>query len=278
MKNIYKRLSIALITILIFLLPVKSLAIEFEKPTQYKYVNDYVGIVDEASKDEIVKIGKELEDKTTAQATVVIIDSLQGYPIEDYANKLFRKWGIGTSDKDNGLLILMSMEDRMYRVEVGRGLEGAITDIYSSRVMEGEAKPYFQGGNYSLGLLSAYKVFAQDIAKEYGVELSFDYERQGDYSESSNEGIGIGGILIALVVIAILLDAFLNKGRVIGIVSSMFSGRRYYHYGSGPMVKKRDDDDDDDFWNPFGGGGSSGGGFGGFGGGGSNGGGSSGSW
>lgn len=277
MKNLTKKISAFLIFLFVCIAPLSAFSIEYESPTKYKYINDYVGIMDEKTRDEIISIGKELEDKTSAQSTIVIINSLQGNSIEDYANKLFRQWGIGTSEKDNGLLILMAIEDKQYRVEVGRGLEGAITDIYSNRVMEGEAKPYFKEGDYSTGLLNAYKVFAQDIATEYNQTLSYDYSPQENYKKSSQSD-GESAILIGIIVFIILGDALFNKGRLMSLL--FLSRRRGRYYGTGPIIRNnRKDDDDDDFFGPFGGGGgSSGGGFGGFGGGSSNGGGSSGSW
>ena len=81
----------------------------FPSPTNLKYVNDYANIISDSYKEKIVSIGKELEDKTSAQAIIVIIDSTNGTPIEDYSNKLFRTWGIGQKDRDNGLLILLSL-------------------------------------------------------------------------------------------------------------------------------------------------------------------------
>ncbi len=100
----------------------------------------------------ILSVGKELEDKTGAQATVVVIDSLEGETIESYANGIFRNWGIGQKDKNNGLLILLSVKEKKWRVEVGTGLEGAITDIYSSRVMNEFAVPKFKQNQYGQGL------------------------------------------------------------------------------------------------------------------------------
>ena len=101
-------------------------------------------MIDSDSTQYILSVGKELEDKTGAQATVVVIDSLEGETIESYANGIFRNWGIGQKDKNNGLLILLSVKDKKWRVEVGTSLEGAITDIYSSRVMNDFAVPKFK--------------------------------------------------------------------------------------------------------------------------------------
>lgn len=123
--------------------------VKFPKATASKYINDYVGEIDADSAQYIMSVGKELEDKTGAQAIVVVIDTLEGEPIETYANGIFREWGIGQKDKNNGLLILLSVSERKWRVEVGTGLEGAVTDIYSSRVMNEFAVPKFKQNQYS---------------------------------------------------------------------------------------------------------------------------------
>lgn len=280
-KKFSKLISIFLVFLVIFAIPIKAFGIEFEKPTQYKYVNDYTNTIDVETRDKIIAIGKELQDKTTAEATIVIINTLDNYPIEDYANKLFREWGIGSKEKDNGLLILMAINDRKYRVEVGRGLEGAISDIYSNKVMEEVAKQRFKEGDYAGGLLDAYAVFASNIAEEYQVELTNEYTPQVHVNvKKDDDGIDIGTIIVIIALITIFGDSFFNKGRMLRGISRAFRTSNTHYYGT-PTVRRKKDDDDDDFFGGFGGfggGGSDGGGFGGFGGGSSNGGGSSGSW
>lgn len=234
------------------------------KPTSYKYLNDYTDTISEGNTKSIISIGKELEDKTGAQAIVVVVDSTNGVPIEDYAIKLFRDWGIGQKNKDNGLLILLSINDKTWRVEVGRGLEGPIPDVLSNRVMESVAKPSFITGNYGEGLLNSYSIFSDYIAEEYkvtldkslNIKLPNNANSNVPSSQGSNIGMAVGG---GLLVVLFLLDIILNRGRVSSIILQLIFisnlGRR-----NGPR------------------GGSGGGGFGGFGGGSSNGGGSSGGW
>ena len=159
-----------LLAISLFSFPV-SADIKIPSPTTYKYLNDYVNIINETEVNSIISIGKELEDKTGAQAVVVVIDSTNNVPIEDYAINLFRTWGIGQKNKDNGLLILLAINDKAWRVEVGRGLEGAIPDALSNRVMESIAKPNFMEGKYGEGLLNSYSTLCDYIAKEYNVTL-----------------------------------------------------------------------------------------------------------
>lgn len=236
----------------------------FPSPTNYKYINDYTNTIDKSTIKKIISIGKELEDKTSAQAIIVVIDTTNGTPIEDYANKLFRAWGIGEKNKDNGFLILLALDDKAWKVEVGRGLEGAVPDVLTNRVMQEIAKPNFINGDYSEGLLNSYSVFSDYIASEYGVTLDKSLNVTLP-NESNLNGRKEGKFAIGLLLLLIFADIFLNRGRISSSILHLLFWNSFFN-GNGRG-------------GPGGfGGGSSGGGFGGYGGGSSNGGGSSGNW
>ncbi|WP_138203784.1 TPM domain-containing protein [Haloimpatiens lingqiaonensis] len=276
-KFLFRLLGVFLLSFLCFQ---QVYAVDYPKPTEYKYVNDYANIIKKEELETIVSIGKELEDKTGAQAVIVTIKSLEDNDLDDYANKLFRKWGIGQEGKNNGLLILIAKDDRKWKVEVGTGLEGAVTDIQSRRIVDEYFTPEAKKGNYGKGLKYSYSALADKIAKEYNVSLDKNKKITLPGKKSSSSSSKSGNKFISIIVILIILDIFANKGRVLGkLIEFMFwdaifngRGRRKFY----------DDDDDDHFggFGGFGGGGSGGssGGFGGFGGGSSSGGGSSGSW
>jgi len=257
-------LLLLLIVINIFSATQVNAANVYPKPTELKYVNDYTSnTLDEATKNYIVSVGKELEDKSGAQEVIVLIDSLQGSDIQVYANELFRTWGIGQKEKNNGLLILVSLKDRQWRVEVGTGLEGAIPDIYSARVMDSLATPKFQQGNYSEGIKEAYSVFADTIAKEYNVTLDKNEKITLPVQDTSGSKSTANMVMAGIFFVLILLDFIFNRGRITMFLLArafIFGGRNGRNNGGG-----------------FGGSGG-GGGFGGFGGGSSSGGGSSGRW
>lgn len=265
--KIISRIKFILLSSLLFLLSFSIIAsadVNYPLPTNYKYINDYVDILSEDEKEKIISIGKELEDKTTAQSVVVIIDSTDGIEIADYALNLFRTWGIGQKNKDNGLLILIAIEDRAWRVEVGRGLEGSIPDVLSNRVMETLAKDNFKSGDYGLGIINSYSAFSDLIAEEYGVSLDKSLDITVPNNDYGSKNISTF-IIIGIIGVLFLLDLFFNGGSItLLLVKILFftGGRRRGRNGPGG----------------FGGGSSGGGGFGGFGGGSSSGGGSSGRW
>lgn len=226
-------------------------AITYPRVTTYKYLNDYAGVVDRTNAQQIISLGSELEQKTGAQAIVVTMDTLNGYPIEDYANGLFRSWGIGQARQDNGLLILLVVQDAQWRVEVGRGLEGAIPDVLSNRIMEQLGKNAFIEGNYGQGLAQTYSQFCDDIATEYNTTLTHSLHT---VIQTRPARRGISPVAYLVIVGIVFVDLLFNRGRLFRILfwSSFFGGGRNNRGG--------------------------GGGYGGFGGGSSNGGGSSGGW
>lgn len=136
-------------------------------PTEDIYVADFAHMVQGEDRAKMLAIGEDLDNRFGAQLAVVTIDTLGGDDIESYANRLFRAWGIGNAEKNNGVLLLIAKEDRKFRVEVGYGLEGAITDGYAGEVLDGMT-PRFQAGEYSPGILEAYRKLAQKIYGEYG--------------------------------------------------------------------------------------------------------------
>ncbi len=242
--------------ILLFFLNSSLIAITFPQPTSLKYVNDYVGIISEDYVKNIVSIGKELEEKTGAQLTAVIVDTIGDTTIEEYAVELFRKWGIGQKGKDNGALLLVAIKDRVMRIEVGYGLEGAIPDGKAGRIRDEYVIPYFKQEDYSKGVYYGYLALAKEVAKEYNVELTMDIDSE---LPRPNETETIRKYLpIIVFVIIVILITLSKRTRISGM------GPR------GPLGPGGFGD--------HGGRKSSGGGFGSFGGGQSGGGGASGKW
>lgn len=140
------------------------------KPAQRAYIVDTAGMVSVEDAAQIAKIGAELRSKTKAEIVVVTVPTLGDTDIESYANELFRSWGIGDARLNNGVLLLIAKDDRAFRIEVGYGLEGAITDGYAGSVLDA-MKGEFRKENYSPAILQAYITLAQKAAAEYGAAL-----------------------------------------------------------------------------------------------------------
>jgi uncharacterized protein len=95
---------------------------------------------------------KAHEDKTSDQVVIATLPSLEGYEIEDYANRLFRQWKLGQAKTNNGALLLIAPKERKVRIEVGYGLEGALTDALSRVIIATAIAPQFQKGDYAAGI------------------------------------------------------------------------------------------------------------------------------
>jgi uncharacterized protein len=215
------------------------------------FVNDFAAVIDPASKQSIDALCSQLDRKTAAQISVVTIKTLGGEPIEDYANSLYRAWGIGRKES-KGALMLIVTQDRKTRLEIGYGLEPLLPDGFDGSVLR-EMKPELSQGHWGPGVQSGVRLLAQRVAEKSGVTLDLS----GQPQVQSRPGRRSSGFSTLQVILFILFIVFvlLSRGRFLwwggGFGGGGFGG------GGG------------------GGGGDSGGGFGGFGGGDSGGGGAS---
>lgn len=158
------------ILVLLFLLPVVT-AVDYPEPQGY--LNDYAGILKAPEKAEIRGKLERFEQNTGAEVVVVIVQDMQGLDSSTYAVELFEEWGIGKKGEDNGLLLLLSMEERAWRIEVGYGLEPVITDSVAGRIGRQKLVPEFQQENYAVGInavvdeLEKYILGEEQVVEEY---------------------------------------------------------------------------------------------------------------
>jgi uncharacterized protein len=127
------------------------------------YVNDFGQMLMPGTISEFNQTLSDFYTKTGNQISVVTVQSLGGDSIENYAQALFKDWGIGQAKNDNGVLLLISRDDRTMRIEVGYGLEPIITDIESSHIISDVLRPAFQVGDYDGGVQKAVLRIIQDI-------------------------------------------------------------------------------------------------------------------
>ncbi len=208
-------------------------------PTQVFFVNDYANVLTSDTEQKILDTAASLYSQTKAQVVVVTIDSLGTDSIENYAYKLFQDWGIGDSQKNNGVLILVSIGDSKSRIEVGYGLEGALNDAKTGRIQDDYMLPHFREGSYDEGILQGFLKIVEDIYIEYDLsppETAIAYT-QAYGNDDSNEGIHPIFIIILLAVI--FLDIVLNRGRLTRMIFYIIatnrggSGRRNGGSGGG---------------------------------------------
>jgi uncharacterized protein len=134
------------------------------------YLSDFASVVDAASKARIETYCRQVERSTGAQIALVTLPSLEGEPADQVANDLFRKWGIGQKGANNGVLLLLTIQDRRSRLEVGYDLEPIITDGTSGEILRA-MRPWLREGRYGDALTEAASGLGSRIAQAKGVSL-----------------------------------------------------------------------------------------------------------
>lgn len=206
-------------------------------------VNDYAGMLDQRQQTQLDDGLRQFEEQTTTQVVLLTVPSLEGESIDTFSIRVAEKWKIGQAGKDNGVILVVAPTERKVRIEVGYGLEGALTDLEASRIIRSVITPAFKTGNFYAGIAGGLDGIMKATQGEFkapeGSGLS-----QGNRKKSSALST-----ILSLIVLVALLSTRLGRGI---LFFSLLSGGRGGRGG-------------------FGGGGFSGGG-GGFGGGGASGG------
>ena len=230
------------------------------KPNPPKLVTDQAGVLSAEQLQALEAKLVAIDDSSSNQIAVVILSSLDGQPKEEYATKLFRDWGIGNKKTNNGVLLLVAIQDRQIRIEVGYGLEGAIPDITALSIIDNDIKPAFKAGAYYEGLDKATDDLAKAAVGEY---------KEARKKKSKDKGNPLVFLMIVIFIVIILGKrgggggSSINRGGFSDFTTGMLLGS-LLNGGSSRGGG----------WGDSGGGG----GFGGFGGGSSGGGGAGGGW
>lgn len=196
----------AIVFVLILLIHTSSFAIV--SPTNEFYVNDYANLLNTETKEYIINTNKNLNSQTGVQIVVVTVPSLEGESLEEYATELFRNFGIGDKTKNNGVLLLLALEERQFRVEVGYGLEGALPDGKTGRIQDEYIIPYLKQDNWNEGIRNGYSAILQVVAEEYGVEVGAE---EAISNEEPNVVIEMIPVVMSICMIFIII-ALINRG------------------------------------------------------------------
>jgi uncharacterized protein len=130
-------------------------------------IHDEANVLSSNDKQMLEYIVKAEADSTSNQIAVLVIQSLEGDEIDSYSNRVFNEWNLGQTKRDNGVLFLISIDDRIMRIESGRGLEGVLTDAQSSRINRNQVAPFFRRGEYGEGIKAGVVGIIQTIKGEY---------------------------------------------------------------------------------------------------------------
>lgn len=255
----------------VLLLPISAPAEKVEELKPQGYVDDFASLLDPQTAAQITALCAEVDQKTQAQIAVVTIRSLDGVPIEDFANRLARSWGVGYKGDNRGVLVLLARDDRKYRIEVGYGLEPVLPDGKVGGFGR-EIVPQLRAGDYSGAILHLTEQIARAVADDRGVALNYPLERPiGDGTRRARGIFQVVALIFFFFVVVIFLWVYLAfRGFLLPLIFGLPRGisRTRGRGWGGPWLGG----------SSWGGGGFGGGGFGGFGGGSFGGGGASGGW
>ncbi len=181
----------------------------YERLSPTGYVNDFAGVFSPQQQQDLEQYLAELERRTTSQVAVVTVPSLEGNEIQDFANRLFERWGIGKKGKDNGVLLVAAVQDRKVWIEVGYGLEPVIPDARAGRILDVYVIPAFKRGDYGTGLSAGARAIGAIIGGEAAPDID-NAPTRGSPQPGGSQGIGcLGYIIIAILILVFIRHPFL---------------------------------------------------------------------
>ena len=264
-------------------------------PQLHGYVNDYADMISPSARTQLEAELKTFEQTDSTQIVILTIPSLEGESIEDVGIKVADAWKIGQKNKDNGIIFLVAKQDRKMRIEVGRGLEGRLTDLLSGRVIDLVVKPRFKRGDFDGGFIAGIQALIDATRGEFKADDSRQQPHRNGAFPVLSVLLFSGIIMLIFGSISRMLGGIAGAVIFPGIIHFIMPGIAAYiisaalGFGAGLFLPSlfstgRGSHRDGGFWmggpglgGGFGGGGFGGGGFSG-GGGGFGGGGASGGW
>ena len=171
-----------------FLILISSAFSQPEIPKLTKWATDLTGTLNQTELQDLNVRLKSFQDTTSNELVVLMIPSLENYPIEMLAEETATKNKIGTKKNDNGILLLIAKDDRELRLEVGYGLEGAVPDAIASSIIRNVIRPRFKENDYYLGISNGITAIIQAIGGEYKIE-------------DSDENNGLPFIVLIIIII-----------------------------------------------------------------------------
>ena len=188
----------------------------------YKYTTDTANVIDPATKERLATILNRLKERADIEFAVVTVPTTGGEDIFDYSLKLARGWGIGSKEGEkNGLLLIVAVNDRKWRVQVSRHLEGDLPDGLVGQIARQRLVPQFRQNNYSQGISDFVQATIATLAEKRGFQLegidqSYAYRepvrRTGPTRAREASGLGLGACCVIVIVVIILLS-LAGKGR-----------------------------------------------------------------
>lgn len=190
-----------LIWILLLSLTLATQALAVDLPPLKGHVNDYAGMLTPERAASLEKALLDFERSDSTQIVVLTLPDLGGEDIESYSIRVAEAWKIGQQGVDNGVILLIAKAERKVRIEVGRGLEGKLTDLVSGRIIRGEISPRFKAGDYDGGIVAGVTAIAAVVKGEYTATPR-------DLRQGKKGAPPLYTLLVFLAVAAVFLGSF----------------------------------------------------------------------
>ncbi|MBM7691088.1 uncharacterized protein JOC77_000493 [Peribacillus deserti] len=179
------------------------------------YVQDIANVLNPNEEAQLMQLGRTIEDQTSNQIAVLTVSSIGEEAIEDYANRAYREYGLGTKEEDNGVLLIVAMKEKKIRIEVGYGLEGIIPDGRAGRIIDENAVPSLQADQPNIAVMKTYGAIANAVSGE---------ESKKGGTPAQENGSSIPSWLLILIAVAfIILDFMFFGGTLTFFLLSIFS-------------------------------------------------------
>ena len=211
-RLLFKTLSLISIISLFLVWTLPVMAMDVPNPNSSFYVLDQANLISTSTELDIIQTSEALYNETGAQIVVVTLENLYGYDLEQSSVKLFREWGIGDKEKNNGVLIILALEEREVRIEVGYGLEGAIPDSVAGRMLDDYMLHNLQEGDYDSAFFDTYQAVLKRVMNEYEIDSLAGVETQSEQEEVTWFWIIVGAIIL------LSLDGYYLNGFVLNLL------------------------------------------------------------
>ncbi len=199
-------------------------AMSYPEPTERFFVNDFADVMSDADEQAVYEAGASLYQATDAQIVLLTVNDIGGQSLEEYSLAIARNWGIGDAEKDNGVLLLFTVDGPHSRIEVGYGLEGALNDSKAGRILDTYLVPWYEDEDaWSAQLTDTYKAILNEVYLEYGLTenlLTVETPMEQDGGELA--------MMIPLLVVLVILLASKRGGL---FFLPYFGG--FHHHGGG---------------------------------------------
>ena len=197
----------AWLSLLLFLLfPVLAAAAEPNYPALTGRIVDNANLLNAEASARIEQKLKAHEEKTSDQVVVATLPSLQGYPIEEFANGLFRAWKLGDKAKNNGVLLIVAPNERKVRIEVGYGLEGALTDALSKVIITTAVAPKFKNGDFAGGIEGGIDAILSILTGD-----AEEWQRRAQIRSDESSWVETAAVIFVMIMVFILIVSFMQE-------------------------------------------------------------------